>query len=119
MKRNDSIVAKAWTRDLSSIPALAMRLAERCRTISMPFLSAPRVQASNHRLLERPLPGNLRLGGQRLLGAGQRPCGTLCDRLAAPTAVRVGIGQTHPEGAKRGQSACVDGRRRWTLASPL
>src|SRR5437660_7886445 len=69
MKRNDSIVAKAWTRDLSSIPALAMRLAERCRTISTPFLSAPRVQASNHRLLERPLPGNLRLGGQRLLVA--------------------------------------------------
>src|SRR2546423_7233036 len=66
MKRNDSIGAKVWTRDLSSIPALAMRLAERCRTISTPFLSAPRVQAGNHRLLERPLPGNLRLGGQRL-----------------------------------------------------
>src|SRR5437667_3429569 len=55
-----------------------MRLAERCRTISTPFLSAPRVQASNHRLLERPLPGNPRLGGQRLLGAG-------CRRILVPS----------------------------------
>src|SRR2546421_3423061 len=73
MKRNDSIVAKAWTRDLSSIPALAMRLAERCRTISMPFFSLPRVAASNRSLLERLPRENLRLGGKRLLVAGQGP----------------------------------------------